>query len=105
MFKHNILKTGLFFARFKKTQSRKKLAQKKNSRQILAKNSRYRSHLNILPKKNSRFFHYQGPILIDFEAKIRFLRHILLKLSKIRLSWQNVMDIGKKLKAFGKKTQ
>ena len=41
--------------------------------------------------------------MIDFEAKIRFLRHILLKLSKIRLFWQNVMDIGKKLKAFGKK--
>ena len=42
---------------------------------------------------------------MDFEAKIRFFRHILLKLSKIRLFWQNVMDIGKKLKAFGKKTQ
>ena len=42
---------GLFFSRFKKTQNRKKLAQKKNSRQILAKNSRYRSHLNISAKK------------------------------------------------------
>ena len=41
--------------------------------------------------------------MIDFEAKIRFLRHILLKLSKIRLFWQNVMDIGKKLKAFAEK--
>ena len=41
--------------------------------------------------------------MIDFEAKIRFLRNILLKLSKIRLFRQNVMDIGKKLKAFGKK--
>ena len=41
--------------------------------------------------------------MIDFAAKIRFLRHILLKHGKIRLFWQNVMDIGKKLKAFGKK--
>ena len=39
-----------------------------------------------------------------YEANIRFLRHILVTyFVKIRLFWQNVMDIGKKLKAFGKK--
>jgi len=36
-FVYYIFPTGLFFARFKKTQSRKKLAQKKNSRQNFAK--------------------------------------------------------------------
>ena len=41
--------------------------------------------------------------MIDFEAKIRFLRHISIKYSKIRLFWQNAIDIGKNLKAFGKK--
>ena len=41
--------------------------------------------------------------MIDFEAKIRFLRHILIKLSKIRLFWQNVMDIGKKTEGFWQK--
>ena len=41
--------------------------------------------------------------MIDFEAKIRFLRHILLKLSKIRLFWQNVMDIGNDCRPLAKK--
>jgi len=59
-FVYYIFPTGLFFARFKKTQSRKKLAQKKNSRQNFAKkNSKYRSHLNISPKK-LRIFSLSG---------------------------------------------
>jgi len=87
-FVYYIFPTGLFFARFKKTQSRKKLAQKKNSRQNFAKKKTQSTGVtSIFHPKNSGFFHYQGPILIDFEAKITFLRNILLKLSKIRLFW------------------
>jgi len=47
---------GLVFARLKNPRQEKP-SPEKNSRQILAKNSRYRSHLNISAKKLKVFCH------------------------------------------------
>ena len=55
-----------YFLPVLKNSEQKKTSPEKNSRQILAKNS-----------------HYQGPILIDFEARIRFIKHYFGKMSWI----------------------
>ena len=68
------------FCLFQRTQARRNLAQKKTTLgQLQQKNSKYRSHLNISAKK---LCYYKGPILTDFQAKIRFLRLLLLSAGK-----------------------
>ena len=57
-----VLLIWLIFCPFQKTRDRKKPSPEKNSRQILAKNSGYWSHLNISSKKLKN---YLGPILIE----------------------------------------
>ena len=58
-------KTGLFLPVMKKTQNRKKI--KAN----FSKKTQGNGVISIFQPKNSRFFHYHGPILIDLEAKIK----------------------------------
>jgi len=48
-------KTGLFFARFKKTQDRKNLAQKK-LKENFSKKTQGTGVISIFQPKNSRFF-------------------------------------------------
>ena len=74
---HTII-AGLFFACFKElkpgeTQQRKKQRQANCSKKL------HWSHLNISAKK---LCYYKGPILTDFQAKIRFFRLLLLSAGK-----------------------
>ena len=67
-----------YFLPVLKNSEQKKTSPEKNSRQILAKNSRYRSHLNISAKK-LEIFSLSGTYFDRFLSyQIRFLRHILL---------------------------
>ena len=68
------------FCLFQRTQARRNLAQKKTTLgQLQQKTFEYRSHLNISAKK---LCYYKGPILTDLQAKIRFLRLLLLSAGK-----------------------
>jgi len=68
-----------------KTGPEKKLKANFSKKLKVPESSQYFS------QKTKDLFHHQGPILIDFEAKIRFLRHILIKLNIIdyfgKMSW------------------
>ena len=75
---HTII-AGLFFACFKELKPGKTQHRKKQRKANCSKNSKYRSHLNISAKK---LCYYKGPILTDFQAKIRFFRLLLLSAGK-----------------------
>ena len=89
-------RSGLFLTG--KTQPRK------NSRQIYAKKLKVLESSPNFSQKNLhifRFFYYQGPM---YEAEVRFSNIFYENLEKKPiLFWQNVVAIGKKLKAFWQK--
>ena len=90
--------SGLFFARFKKTQDRKNLAQKKTQGKFWQKTKGIGVNSIFQPKNSRSGTHFDRYMRL----KLDFLDIFYLNLVKTRLFWQN---IGKKLKAFGKNTQ
>ena len=75
----------LIFCLFERTQDRKPSTEKNNVRQIVTKKlvtKQVPESSQYFSQKTQDFCYYKGPILIDFQAKIRFLRLLLLSAGK-----------------------